>query len=78
MLYNADVALFDPSIHPSSKLVNDCGVDYVTEPLFGQFVPFQLIGKILHAVVMVGDELLDFLDAETLILWNGEIFHFIG
>ena len=52
-------------------------MDDIAEPLLWQLLPLQFIGKVLKAVLVSCDEILDLLDAETVILRNSKIHHII-
>ena len=78
LLDDGGVPVVNPFLHPSREFIFGGGVDDVAEPLLWQLLPVQLIGQVLEALVVLGDEVLDLLDAERVILRDREVLDIIG
>ena len=71
------ISILNPLLHPAHELGLDCGVNNVAEPLLRQLVPLLLLGQVVEDLGVSGDEGLDLLHAESVVLGNGQVFDLI-
>ena len=71
LLDDAGVPRINALLDPVGELIRHGGVDDVGQPLLWKLVPVQLIGEILEALRVLGNELLNLLDTQVLVLWDG-------